>query len=92
MPKQGPAHTASISNGLNDPNSQLRGAKRSKPSSNLSKGSIRPYLLITLRHAEGKGVSPQAVIDRISCAFTSRSIVVTTEKHGSTGLSYWSQK
>jgi len=45
------------------------------------KSWIRPFIMITLSHAEKRALTPQNVISRITGLFSCSSIVVATEKH-----------
>ena len=48
---------------------------------NKKKSHIRPYILLTLTHAERRQIPPQEVITRILGGFSCLSIVVSTEIH-----------
>ncbi|XP_059628280.1 uncharacterized protein LOC132271049 isoform X2 [Cornus florida] len=46
------------------------------------------FIILTLRHAEGRNITERIVIDRIVLSFTCRSIVVTKEMHEKGGYNY----
>lgn len=54
----------------------------------LSKTTLRQYLLVTLSHSEIRGVSPVEVCNRLQSVFECQSIIVSTERHKDGGSHY----